>query len=118
MMYMGKWIRRSQVMTTAEWMHFRFGSGKQGDAARLISAIANIIFTIAMISIFAIGSPAAAELGNSVSLLVPQGWAVRGLMASMNGDPVSGLLINTLVLLVWSAAFFFIGVWRFNRRYA
>ena len=55
-MYMGKWIRRSQVMTTAEWMHFRFGSGKQGDAARLISAIANIIFTIAMISIFAIGS--------------------------------------------------------------
>ncbi|MCG8307935.1 MAG: hypothetical protein MI975_11135 [Cytophagales bacterium] len=56
MIYMGKWIRRSQVMTTAEWMHFRFGTGRQGDAARLISAVANLIFTISMISIFAIGS--------------------------------------------------------------
>lgn len=56
MIYMGKWIRRSQVMTTAEWMHFRFGADKQGDIARIISAVANLIFTIAMISIFAIGS--------------------------------------------------------------
>jgi ABC-type transport system involved in multi-copper enzyme maturation permease subunit len=39
-------------------------------------------------------------------------------MQSMNGEPVSGLLVTTLVLLVWSAAFFTIGVWRFNRRYA
>jgi ABC-type transport system involved in multi-copper enzyme maturation permease subunit len=63
-------------------------------------------------------SPAAAQLGNSVSLLVPQGWAVRGLMQSMNGDPITGLVVNTLILLGWSVAFFIIGVWRFNKRYA
>ena len=43
-------------MTTAEWMKYRFGSGKQGDTARLLSAISNIIFTIAMVSYFAIGA--------------------------------------------------------------
>ena len=33
--YMGKWIRRSDAMTGAEWMRTRFGSGKAGDMARL-----------------------------------------------------------------------------------
>ena len=34
MAYMGKWIRRSGVMTGAEWMETRFGSGKAGEVAR------------------------------------------------------------------------------------
>lgn len=34
MTYMGKWIRRSGVMTGAEWMETRFGSGKAGELAR------------------------------------------------------------------------------------
>ena len=29
MIFMGKWNRRSQVMTVAEWMHLRFGKGRQ-----------------------------------------------------------------------------------------
>ena len=33
--YMGKWIRRSDAMTGAEWMKTRFGTGKAGDIARL-----------------------------------------------------------------------------------
>lgn len=55
MIYMGKWNRRSKVMTVAEWMSLRFGDGRQGDIARLIQAITSIIFTIAMITYFAIG---------------------------------------------------------------
>ena len=89
---------------------------KQGGV--LFGGVLTVTGMIGMISIFAIGSPAAAEMGNSVSLLVPQGWAVRSLMASMNGDPISGLVVNTLVLIGWSIAFFVIGVWRFNKRYA
>ena len=34
MAYMGKWIRRSGVMTGAEWMETRFGSGRAGEMAR------------------------------------------------------------------------------------
>ena len=55
MIFMGKWNRRSKVMTVAEWMQLRFGKGPQGDIARLIQAITSIIFTIAMITYFAIG---------------------------------------------------------------
>jgi len=43
---------------------------------------------------------------------------LRGLTYSMNGEPVSALALNTLVLLGWSVAFFVIGVWRFHKRYA
>lgn len=89
---------------------------KQGGV--LFGGVLTVTGMLGMISIFAMGSPSAAELGETVSLLVPQGWAVRGLMQSMNGDPITGLLVNTLILLVWSAAFFVIGVWRFNKRYA
>ena len=56
MIFMGKWNRRAQVMTLAEWMHFRFGKNREGDVARLISAISVIVITIAMITYFAIGS--------------------------------------------------------------
>ena len=56
MVFMGKWNRRSQVMTQAEWMHFRFGKGKEGDIARIIAAIASIIMTIAMVTYFVIGA--------------------------------------------------------------
>jgi SSS family solute:Na+ symporter len=56
MIFQGKWNRRAEVMTLAEWMHFRFGKDKQGDTARLIAAFSIIIMTIAMITYFAIGS--------------------------------------------------------------
>jgi len=43
-------------MTQAEWMHFRFGTGKEGDTARIIAAISSIIMTIAMVTYFIIGA--------------------------------------------------------------
>lgn len=55
MVFMGKWNRRSNVMTLAEWMSFRFGNGTEGKLARLVTAITAIIFTIAMTTFFAIG---------------------------------------------------------------
>ncbi|MEA3499924.1 MAG: sodium:solute symporter, partial [Candidatus Marinimicrobia bacterium] len=55
MIFMGKWNRRSGVMTLAEWMKFRFGTDKEGKTARLITAIISIILSIAMITYFAIG---------------------------------------------------------------
>jgi len=53
----------------------------------------------------------------TVSLLAPQGWAIRGLVQSMNGEAVSTVLVTALVMLAWSAVFFIVGVLRFNRRY-
>lgn len=55
MIFMGKWTRRAQVMTLAEWMWLRFGEGREGNIARLMSAIANLIISIWTISYFAVG---------------------------------------------------------------
>lgn len=55
MIFIGKWSRRANVMTLAEWMEFRFGSDKEGQLARFITAVTSIIMTIAMITYFAIG---------------------------------------------------------------
>jgi solute:Na+ symporter, SSS family len=50
--FMGKWHRRSQVMTTAEWMILRFGEGPQGKAARVSAALTYLVITVAMIVFF------------------------------------------------------------------
>jgi SSS family solute:Na+ symporter len=50
--FMGKWHRRSVVMTTAEWMILRFGAGVQGRAARFTAAATYLVITIAMIVFF------------------------------------------------------------------
>jgi ABC-2 type transport system permease protein len=71
---------------------------------------------IGMVRIFAMNSPGAANLGIT-SLLVPQGWAIRGILQLFDGVTGVPLLLNSLVMLVWSAVFFVIGVWRFNNRY-
>ena len=86
-------------------------------AGVLFGGVLTVTGMLGMISIFAMSSPGSARLGDTVSLLVPQGWAIRGLMQSMNGEPVSTVLVTALVMLAWSAAFFIIGVLRFNRRY-
>ncbi|GJQ64811.1 MAG: sodium:solute symporter [Melioribacteraceae bacterium] len=55
MIFMGKWNRRANVMTLAEWMVLRFGKGTEGKIARLICAIAILLSTVAIVSYFAIG---------------------------------------------------------------
>lgn len=86
-------------------------------AGVLFGGVLSVTGMLGMVSIFAMGAPGAAQLSNTVSLLVPQGWAVRGLMQSMNAEPFSTVLLTVLAMLVWSAAFFSVGVMRFNRRY-
>ena len=41
--YMGKWVRRSNVMTAAEWMRTRFGSGPAGNLARTTYALMAVL---------------------------------------------------------------------------
>lgn len=55
---------------------------------------------------------------NAISLTMPQGWIVRMLMEGVNSAPLSQITLSGLVSLTWTAVFFIIGVWRFERRYA
>jgi Na+/proline symporter len=56
MIFMGKWNRRAEVMTIAEWMEFRFGKNNQGEAARMLAAVAQLIFAVWAISYFIQGA--------------------------------------------------------------
>ena len=56
LVFLGKWLRRSRVMTPAEWMKLRFGTDQQGRVAHLISAGANILMAVGMIVYFAKGA--------------------------------------------------------------
>ncbi len=122
MIFQGKWNRRALVMTLAEWMHFRFGKGKQGDAARLIAAFSIIIVTIAMITYFAIGSGKfVAEFLGIPPLfgLEPQFWAATlmialamiytvasGLYGVVWTDVFQGILIFGTIIFICALSFF------------
>jgi Na+/proline symporter len=63
--FMGKWHQRSAVMTTAEWMEFRFGAGAAGKAARGLAALTYLVITIGMVVFFL------AAAGKFVSAFLP-----------------------------------------------
>jgi ABC-type transport system involved in multi-copper enzyme maturation permease subunit len=88
---------------------------KQG--GMIFGGVLTLSGMVGMISVFAVSSPSAAVLGNTVSLIVPQGWAARALLQVMRGAPFSALLATSAVMLAWSAVMFTVGVWRFNHRY-
>ncbi len=50
MSYMGKWVRRSRVMTGAEWMITRFGDRADGRAARYAYALMAVITLVGLTS--------------------------------------------------------------------
>jgi ABC-2 type transport system permease protein len=86
-------------------------------AGVVFGGVLTVTGMLGMVSIFGGGAPSAARLGNTVALLVPQGWAVRGLLQSVNAEPIGAVLVTVLVMLAWSVAFFVVGVLRFNKRY-
>jgi Na+/proline symporter len=66
MAWTGKWHRRSNCMTGAEWQAYRFGTDIGGKSARIISAVAGIVFTIGMLAYLVKGS------GLFISTFIPQ----------------------------------------------
>lgn len=50
LLWTGKWLRRSKVLTPAEWMIFRFGDGFGGRFAQLAAALGVIMTTVGMLA--------------------------------------------------------------------
>ncbi len=65
MVMLGKWQSRANVLTIAEWMEFRFGRAAAGQMARLLSAVASVVFTVGMVAYFVVGA------GKFLSLILP-----------------------------------------------
>ncbi len=114
MTFMGKWNRRAQVMTIAEWMELRFGKKREGNIARIISAVANIIFAIGTMSYFAVGG--GKFLGGFLGiddrfagilliLLALIYTAVSGFYGVVLTDVFQGILIFVAILYICFIAF-------------
>ena len=68
MSYTGKWVRRSKVITGAQWMRTRFGPGREGEAARGVMTFMAILFAVSMIAYDFTG------IGTFASVFFP-GWS-------------------------------------------
>lgn len=111
--YMGKWIRRSDAMTGAEWMKTRFGDGKAGDIARLSYTLFAILTITALLGYGAIG------MGKFGSIFLPFPpfvcavliLGVTGLYVVAGGfhGIVRVEIVQTIVLSLGAIAFAIIG---------
>lgn len=67
MAFMGKWVRRSGVMTGAEWMITRFGNGREGRAARTTYSL------MAVVTLTAFTGYAFEGIGKFTAVYIPTG---------------------------------------------
>jgi ABC-2 type transport system permease protein len=91
-------------------------NSKQGGA--IYGGVLTITTWIGAMPIFLGFSGGANPVIDSISLSMPQGWITRMLIDGAGGAPLGAIALSALVTLAWTAAFFVIGVWRFQRRYA
>ncbi len=55
MAFLSIWMRRSNVMTGAEWITYRFGKGKGSTASHLITVVFAVIVAVAFITYMTVG---------------------------------------------------------------
>ena len=100
--YMGKWVRRSNVMTAAEWMNTRFGSGPAGNLARTAYALMAVLTLASFIGYAFQG------IGKFASVYIPLesladhttiGW-LRAMVTTHEADVLAVAIIGVTTLYV------------------
>ncbi len=102
--YMGKWVRRSGVMTGAEWMLTRFGRGRAGQTARAAYALMAVVTMVAFIgySFQGIGKFAAVYVGADPKVCAVVIFAATTLYVLLGGlySVVITDVVQTVILTV------------------
>ncbi len=73
---------------------------------------------LGMSSVFTAGTPDASGASETLSLITPHGWSVRGWVTLLEGGGVSDVLLTVGVMLGLGIVFFVIGVLKFRKRFA
>lgn len=81
--------------------------------------VLTVMGNLGMINIFTaqVAGPAR-QIFDTLSLLVPQGWAVRGWQLLQAGDGTGDVLVTVLVMVSLAGIFFAAGLLRFRKRFA
>jgi ABC-2 type transport system permease protein len=84
----------------------------------IFGGVLTVAGMIGLIPMFTSGVPNQPAALETISLLVPQGWAMRGLMTLHEGSGVAGILPIVAGLLAWALVLGFIGQFRLQKRFA
>ncbi|MCF7976059.1 MAG: hypothetical protein K9N55_19735 [Phycisphaerae bacterium] len=106
--YMGKWVRRSRVVTAAEWMETRFGDGPGGRLARTAYALMAVITLTGFIGYAyqGIGKFASVYIPiESLANHVPWSW-LQTLVTNHPADCLAVLVISVTTLYVISGGLY------------
>jgi len=93
MCHLGRWIRRSNVVTAAEWMSFRFGEGWAGELPRLTVAAISIGSLIGYVAYAYVG------VGKFISAFVP----------ALSADPTVNAQIWGALVILFTAVYAVLG---------
>jgi solute:Na+ symporter, SSS family len=93
MCHLGRWIRRSNVVTAAEWMSFRFGEGWTGELPRLTIALVSIGSLIGYIAYAYVG------VGKFISAFAP----------ALSSDPTLNSQLWGILVISFTALYAMLG---------
>lgn len=118
MVFMGKWYRRSGVMTEAEFLRFRFGSGRQGKVARTLAAVSYVLMAIGMVVYFSVGTgsflaqylPFSKEACSLIMIAIGLAYTVSaGLYGVVFTDFIQEIIMIVVAIYLAVKAFLFAG---------
>lgn len=89
----------------------------QRQAGLIFGGLLTMTGMIGLISVFTAASPNTPPLLDTLSLLAPQGWAMRTFRQAMDSQALTDILITFAVILILSAIFFIIGQRRLQKRF-
>lgn len=86
----------------------------------IFGGVMTVMGMVGMMRVFTVGAPNTPQGLLTVTLLVPQGWAVRAwqLLLERGGALSGDVLLTVGVMLALGVAFLALGVFRFRKRYA
>jgi SSS family solute:Na+ symporter len=94
--YLGPWVRRSNVLTGAEWMRTRFGSGLAGNLSHISVVMYALILTVAFLGYAFVG------IGKFTEVFFP--W-------NLAWGSLSSADMYALILLTITTAYLLLGGW-------
>lgn len=107
------------TLGAASYGMFAISLAKDRRMAGVIMGAGNTVTgMLGMAGIFMLSSPTPNATINTLTLLVPQGWANRMMLSIMEGLSLEHTLLSLLGLLVYSVVMVVLGLIRFQKRFA
>lgn len=94
MMFLSIWLRRSNVVTGAEWINFRFGNDRGARASHIITVVFAVIVAVAFIAYMTVG------VGIFANAILP--W---DLSANIAGVTISSEHMYALIIILSTAVY-------------